>query len=501
MKQRLGIAGALLSDPKLLLLDEPANGLDPAGIVAMRDTLRNLASTGKTVFISSHLLAEVSQLADVIGIIAAGKLVREGPIETLLSAEGRVRVRVEPDEIGRAVAALAPLGVAARVDGSDDGRPAGPANEAGWLVVPIEATARAAEVNRALASGRHLRLGHRERQRPRVAVPRADLGSPGGRAGGEAAAGARELAMRLFVSTLAKLRSRLATWPHPGPAPPADGPDLPRRREPLPSRGVQARTAPRRSVLLTFPGAYAFIFSFVLALGGLFVMAYAAAIAGSEWTWGTLKTSVARGESRSRYMLTTYAGIALLAGVGMLVAFGVGVLLAFLGAKLAGVSTDGISDTSIFGNLPEQFLRGWFGLIEVGAIGFTIATLARSQLAGVGAGIGIYFAEMFAGAFLPDIVKYLPFNAANSLIQTDTTLGGGCKPIAGGPRSEHGGGSRGGLDRRRPGRHSGVHRASRDLGLTWRPTRSDATCPSRSRPTPCATARPSRSTIRPSWLD
>ncbi len=89
MKQRLGIAGALLSDPKLLLLDEPANGLDPAGIVAMRDTLRNLASVGKTVFISSHLLSEVSQLADVIGIIAAGKLVREGPIETLLSAEGR----------------------------------------------------------------------------------------------------------------------------------------------------------------------------------------------------------------------------------------------------------------------------------------------------------------------------------------------------------------------------------------------------------------------------
>ncbi len=151
MKQRLGIAGALLNDPKLLLLDEPANGLDPAGIVAMRDTLRNLASAGKTVFISSHLLSEVSQLADVIGIIALGKLVREGRIETLLHAEGQVRVRVASDEVGRAVAALAPLGVAARVDGSDEGRPNGPANEMGWLVVPIEPS-RAAEVNRALAS-------------------------------------------------------------------------------------------------------------------------------------------------------------------------------------------------------------------------------------------------------------------------------------------------------------------------------------------------------------
>ena len=73
MKQRLGIAGALLSDPKLLLLDEPANGLDPAGIVAMRETLKHFASIGKTVFVSSHLLAEVQQLADVVGIIAEGQ--------------------------------------------------------------------------------------------------------------------------------------------------------------------------------------------------------------------------------------------------------------------------------------------------------------------------------------------------------------------------------------------------------------------------------------------
>jgi hypothetical protein len=107
------------------------------------------------------------------------------------------------------------------------------------------------------------------------------------------------------------------------------------------------------------------------------------------------------------------------------VAFAVGVLVTFLAAKLAGVSTDGISDTSIFGNLPEQFMRGWFGLAELGAVGFTIATLARSQLAGVGAGIGIYFAGSFAGLFLPDVVKYLPFAAANSLIVSDSAAGSG----------------------------------------------------------------------------
>src|SRR5256714_1172941 len=94
MKQRLGIAAALLSDPKLLLLDEPANGLDPAGIVAMRDTLRHLAATGKTVFVSSHLLPEIQQIADVVGIISQGRLVREWPIQGLLRGDRRL---VEPD--------------------------------------------------------------------------------------------------------------------------------------------------------------------------------------------------------------------------------------------------------------------------------------------------------------------------------------------------------------------------------------------------------------------
>jgi len=142
MKQRLGIAAALLSDPRLLLLDEPANGLDPAGIVAMRETLRHLASIGKTVFISSHVLGEVQQLADMVGIIAAGQLVREGQIDQLLEGEGVVRVRVAPDELEsatRILHALAGDGAIAPVDG-----------EEGWLSIRIE-PGRAAEVNRALA--------------------------------------------------------------------------------------------------------------------------------------------------------------------------------------------------------------------------------------------------------------------------------------------------------------------------------------------------------------
>jgi ABC-2 type transport system ATP-binding protein len=143
MKQRLGIAAALLSDPRLLLLDEPANGLDPAGIVGMRDTLRALAASGKTVFVSSHILSEVQQLVDVVGIIARGRLVREGPVEDLLREAGSIRVRVAPDELAAAAAVLAPVAAGAAVTPGD-----GP--EAGWLSVRID-PARGAEVNRALA--------------------------------------------------------------------------------------------------------------------------------------------------------------------------------------------------------------------------------------------------------------------------------------------------------------------------------------------------------------
>jgi len=142
MKQRLGIAASLLSDPTLLLLDEPANGLDPAGIVAMRDTLRHLASTGKTVFVSSHILSEVQQLADMVGIISAGRLVREGSIQSLLKSEGVVRVHVAATE------ALATRDILAALAGADAVEIDDPM--AAWLTVRLDPK-RAGEVTQALA--------------------------------------------------------------------------------------------------------------------------------------------------------------------------------------------------------------------------------------------------------------------------------------------------------------------------------------------------------------
>jgi ABC-2 type transport system ATP-binding protein len=100
MKQRLGLAMALLNDPDLLILDEPANGLDPAGIVEMRDLLRDLAGQGKTVFISSHVLSEVQQICTRVAIINHGKLIRVAPVHELLQSSGEFQVKVDsPDEL------------------------------------------------------------------------------------------------------------------------------------------------------------------------------------------------------------------------------------------------------------------------------------------------------------------------------------------------------------------------------------------------------------------
>src|ERR1700675_3313524 len=116
MKQRLGLAIALLNDPDLLILDEPANGLDPAGIVEMRDLLRNLAAQGKTVFISSHVLSEVQQICTRVAIINHGKLVRVAPVHDLLQSSGEYEVKVDAPAELVALLLRQPWGQQARVE-------------------------------------------------------------------------------------------------------------------------------------------------------------------------------------------------------------------------------------------------------------------------------------------------------------------------------------------------------------------------------------------------
>jgi ABC-type multidrug transport system ATPase subunit len=136
MKQRLGVAAALLKDPELLILDEPTNGLDPAGMRDMRGLIRDLGARGHTVLLSSHLLGEVEQLCDRVGVISGGRLLAESTVlelrgragllvaaepldrarqtlerlvgaDNVALADGRFRLRTEPDQAGRVSRALA----------------------------------------------------------------------------------------------------------------------------------------------------------------------------------------------------------------------------------------------------------------------------------------------------------------------------------------------------------------------------------------------------------
>jgi ABC-2 type transport system ATP-binding protein len=114
MRQRLGLAAALLGDPELLLLDEPLDGLDPAGQMAFRARLRDIADSGRTVVVSSHDLADIEALADYVIVLNHGKLVTQGTLEGLLSG-GATRVVTESIEAARG--ALAGAGIEARQDG------------------------------------------------------------------------------------------------------------------------------------------------------------------------------------------------------------------------------------------------------------------------------------------------------------------------------------------------------------------------------------------------
>jgi ABC-2 type transport system ATP-binding protein len=101
MSQRLGIAAAILAQPKNLLLDEPANGLDPEGIVWLREFIKNYADQGNTIFVSSHLLAEMSQLADNVIVIGKGKLIASTSIKKLVSSNSKSSVFVRSSELNK----------------------------------------------------------------------------------------------------------------------------------------------------------------------------------------------------------------------------------------------------------------------------------------------------------------------------------------------------------------------------------------------------------------
>jgi ABC-2 type transport system ATP-binding protein len=113
MRQRLGIGAALLKDPDVLILDEPANGLDPAGIKEVRELLRGLGNEGRTVFVSSHILSEVRQTCDHVAILARGRCVATGSVDEVLASKKASGLLVRVADVAAAREALADAGITA----------------------------------------------------------------------------------------------------------------------------------------------------------------------------------------------------------------------------------------------------------------------------------------------------------------------------------------------------------------------------------------------------
>lgn len=178
-------------------------------------------------------------------------------------------------------------------------------------------------------------------------------------------------------------------------------------------------------LVLTFPSAWTITLSMAVGIGGMLALTYGAAVAGSEWGWGTLKSAVARGESRARYTLAGIVGITVMAWVGTLIAYAAGMAASFAAAAVVHVTSATIIDAQTAGDLLGQLARAGLGIAMDVSIGFAIATVARSQLAGIGAGIGLYFGEGILGIFVPQIVKWAPFAATSAM------LGGGTTAVAG----------------------------------------------------------------------
>ena len=216
--------------------------------------------------------------------------------------------------------------------------------------------------------------------------------------------------------------------------------------------GFGASAAPDvAGTLFDFPGAYSTIGQFVFGLGSLVAVAYAAAVAGGDWTWGVPRLLLARGESRTGYVVAKALALAGVLAIGVLVAFAAGILFNYVAAAIARtdpgnpITGDGLAE------LGRSLLLGYPVVLERALIGFAVAIVLRSQLAGVVVGILLYIGEGIlvtimvtisvisrglggvfgAEPFGPEWFQYLPFTIGDSVLAADqgASIGGGLEDL------------------------------------------------------------------------
>jgi ABC-type transport system involved in multi-copper enzyme maturation permease subunit len=168
--------------------------------------------------------------------------------------------------------------------------------------------------------------------------------------------------------------------------------------------------------LLTFPGAYEAVLALAFEFLGIIGLIYVVTAAGSEWTWGTLKVAVARGQSRWQYTVATFASLGFILLIGLLITFAAGVAAAAIGGSIAGLPIGNPADPSELAQVLVKLAREWIALMGLTSLGYAVAMVARSQMAGIGTVIGYFIVSIIGPALLPDFVKeafkYLPFSIA-----------------------------------------------------------------------------------------
>ena len=334
MRQRLAIAAALLGDPEVLILDEPANGLDPPGIRWMRDLLRSEAAKGRAVLVSSHLLSEVSQSVDDIVVISKGELRASGPIDQVVAGAegGAIRVRA-PDA----------KGLAAALDAAGTRAPRGPIRRPARQRIERRGRRRGGEpeAGRALGADRGLALA-------RGRLHGAHRRARGGRGGGSVRA--------LLRSELIKLRTTRTFYALAG------------------ITIALAIVFVTLSAILSDPTEETVVSDVFLSdPTSLFILILAIVGITGEWRHRTITSSLLAAPLRVRFLA---AKLLAFAAAGVLLSLAVSVVVGVIGMVILEIRDQ---PTPEVGELIEQFARNAGVAALLGALGVCIGALIRNQ--------------------------------------------------------------------------------------------------------------------------
>ena len=181
--------------------------------------------------------------------------------------------------------------------------------------------------------------------------------------------------------------------------------------------------------LLSFPGAFDGVLEFTYLFLAIIGLIYVATAAGSEWSWGTLKVAVARGQSRWKYTVATFASLAIILLIGMLITFAAGLVAVVIGAAIAGLPLGNPFDPAVLWRIFLELTRCWIALTGLTSLGYAVDMVAKSQMAGIGTVIGFFIVSFIGPALLPDFVrevfKYMPFNVSGDAIGIQGPPGSG----------------------------------------------------------------------------